>query len=230
MKTVKLSYSILNAWAHPMRQEDAVGMYLGKPLPETPQLTLGKLKHEAWANHILQHRAIPDELGGGDLANPVVEEKYEKIIPLNEDYQILIRGMVDLVDGEYLYDWKCGVGEPAAYVSTMQLDYYKLLLPQVKEGQYRCFNPYNKKVTIGVKYLSEANAEAAVEHILTFGSEMIQYLEANKLLKDYNPNWREEPASQKQLDYLASLGGAITDGMTRGQASEKIDALRKATA
>ena len=45
--TVKLSYSILNAWAHG-QWEQAVGYYVGQPLPATPEMELGRVKHEQW--------------------------------------------------------------------------------------------------------------------------------------------------------------------------------------
>jgi hypothetical protein len=34
---------------------------------------------------------------------------------------------------------------------------------------------------VGVKLLRKANAEAALEHVLTFGLEMIDYLKSQKL-------------------------------------------------
>jgi len=33
--------------------------------------------------------------------------------------------------------------------------------------------------------LTEDNAENALNHIITYGGEMIQYLESNRLLKNY---------------------------------------------
>ena len=186
MTTVKLSYSILSAWAHPMRQEQAVGMYLGQPLPATPEMELGKLKHEIWANEIEKDRTkLPDELGGTKLNDPVIEQKYQKIIPLTEDIQILLRGMPDCTDGDTIYEFKCGKGEPGMYVDSLQLDYYKLFYPQAKQGIYNCHNPYTKELRRGWKNLDRDNAEAALEHVITFGSEMINYLQAEKLLINY---------------------------------------------
>lgn len=181
--TIKLSYSILNAWMQG-RFEESVAQYLGKPFPATPQMELGKTKHEIWQYHIDKYKTLPEELGGGGLIDPLTERKYEKLIPLGK-YSILFRGVIDLEDDNILTDFKCGLGEPGNYLNGWQLDAYKLLRPDAIEGRYRCFNPYTNSYTVGVKYLSENNAEKALENIVTFGGELIQYLESQKLLVDY---------------------------------------------
>jgi hypothetical protein len=184
MKTVKLSYSILHAWEQ-KRFEDAIGMYLGKELPENPYLELGKLKHKQWADWTQATGTIHPELGTEKLVKPIVEQKYEKLIPFSDDIQILIRGIIDMEDGDWITDYKCGIGTPSSYIEAWQLDLYKLLRPHATIGQYICFDPYREVVARGIKYLHDSNAEYALEQIITHGGEMINYLEINKLLKDY---------------------------------------------
>lgn len=201
MKTIKLSYSIINAWASG-NWEEAVSMYLGKDLPENPYLTLGKMFHEKWEKYILETSKMPDELGGQHIDNPIVETKYQKLISMGDKYQILLRGVIDLEcveDGEViLQDHKCGIGKASSYVDSMQLNYYKLLRPHATIGRYACHNPYKcealcqaKKLDkhacygYGIKFLNDDNTENALNHIITYGSEIIQYLEVNKLLKDF---------------------------------------------
>lgn len=201
MITIKLSHSILAAWAE-YRYEDAVGMYLGKELPESPYLELGKVKHKLWENYVNKHGELPAELGGGKIDKPQTEKKWQKIIPLSDNYQILLRGVIDLesVDGkdDVITDYKCGIGTPTSYVDKVQLDYYKLLRPQATLGRYICHNPYKCEAwcsrrlqephncfTVGIKYLSDKNAQNALEHLITYGSEFINYLEVSKLIIDY---------------------------------------------
>jgi hypothetical protein len=43
-------------------------------------------------------------------------------------------------------------------------------------------------------------------------------------------NWRDEPASKKQLDYLAALRVRVNGPLTKGQASRMIDAARQGDA
>jgi hypothetical protein len=39
--------------------------------------------------------------------------------------------------------------------------------------------------TSGIKFLGQKEAENALEHIITYGGEIIDYLQSQKLLKDY---------------------------------------------
>lgn len=184
MTTVKLSHSILSAWSSG-NFEQAIGQYLGNQLPATPAMELGKIKHELWAGYIQSKGNLPEELGADQLVEPIVEQKYQKFIPFSDDIQILIRGVIDLEDEDIITDFKCGMGEPKSYIDKLQLDYYKLLRPNAKMGRYICFNPYTNVVRRGIKFLHTTDAENALNHILTYGGEMIDYLQANKLLKDF---------------------------------------------
>ncbi len=191
MKTLKLSYSILKQWSEG-HYDEAVGQYLGKPFPTTPYMELGRIKHEIWEKYTLKHGKMHPELGGDELFNPIPERKYEKLLPFNDDYQILLRGVVDLSDtppwlegNERLVEYKSGMKNATGYVDEMQLDYYKLLRPKAVLGEYRCFNPYFGTTTRGIKFLNDSNAEAALNHIYTYGGELLQYLLANKLFVDY---------------------------------------------
>ena len=185
MITVKLSYSIINAWASG-NFEQAVGYYLGQDFPATPAMELGRLKDQLWSDYAVKNKQIHPEIGGGELADPVVQQKYEKIIPFSDDIQILLRGVPDTLDKpETLYEYKCGNTTASQYIDKLQLDYYKLLLPGLKIGYYLCFNPYNNTYTKGIKYLNTSNAETAMEHLITHGGELIDYLRMQKLLKNY---------------------------------------------
>lgn len=199
MKTIKLSYSILNAWSEG-RFEDAIAMYLGKQLPSVPWLELGKLKHEYWALYVLRTKELPPELGGGPIINPIVEQKYQKLLPFSDDMQILLRGSLDLEsdNGLRITDYKCGLSVPSSYVDKFQLDYYKVLRPRAKIGEYICHNPYkcdalcakqpdepHRCYSIGIKFLNDVNAESALNHIMTYAGEIINTLQHERLLIDY---------------------------------------------
>lgn len=186
MKVLKLSHTIISAWKE-SRFEEAVALYLGRGIPETPAMTLGKLYDEKWSKYIEEHRELPDELGGDELESPRTQIKYQLRIPLSDEYEILLRGVPDLVTLNQIIDFKCGRTEAGAYVDKMQLDYYSLFLPDRKEGVYICFNPYTKRVTRGIKFLDDRNREAALNDIITFGGEILQYLLANRLFRDWRP-------------------------------------------
>lgn len=184
MKTLKLSYSIISNWKQG-RYEEAIGQYLGKPLPATDVMELGKLYDQRWNEHIEKFGKLPDELGGEDLVDPKVQKKYQVIIPFTDEYQILLRGVLDIEEPHRITDNKCGRTEAISYVDYTQLDYYSIFKPDISEGLYRCYNPYMESLTVGVKYFSQETREAAIEEIITFGGEILEYLLANKLFIDY---------------------------------------------
>jgi hypothetical protein len=192
MKTIKLSYSVLLNWSQG-RIDEAVAQYLGKPIPDTPQMQLGRIKHEIWANYTLKHGSMHPEVGGDPMFEPMVEKKYEKLLPFSDDYQILLRGVLDafdappFLDGERIIEYKSGMGTATSYVDSLQTDYYKLLRPKAVLAEYRCYNPYFKTFTKGIKFLSDKNSEMALNHIYTYGGEMLDYLLMNKLLINYKP-------------------------------------------
>lgn len=184
MKTLKLSYSILNQWKM-NRYEDAIASYLGKPFPATPAMELGKLYDLKWNKYIEDTKTLPAELGGGELTNPTVQRKFQVVIPFSDDYQILLRGVMDLLEDDVITDYKCGRTEAISYVDTSQLDYYSIFKPKIPTGRYLCYNPYTDSLTVGIKYLNDSVRDNAINEILTMGGEMLDYLLANKLFIDY---------------------------------------------
>lgn len=184
MKTLKLSHTIISMWKEG-KYEDAIGMYLGKDLPCTPAMELGKLYDQKWNEYIEKTGELPKELGGGKLTKPRVQIKYMVRIPLSEEYEILLRGVPDLTEPNTITDFKCGRTEANGYVSKMQLDYYSLFKPEATVGRYLCYNPYKDSLTVGIKFLTQENRDNALNDIVTYGADILQYLLANKLFRDY---------------------------------------------
>jgi len=85
----------------------------------------------------------------------------------------------------------------------------------------------------------EALMQSKLGQMPTFEMTNSIYHETNKwLISDRIQKEREggrtdqesrdgEPATQKQLSYIKDLGGVVRDGMTKGEASTMIEALRK---
>lgn len=184
MKTIKLSYSIINTWSRG-DYEQAISYYLGHDYPKTPAMELGSLKDKLWTDYALKNKSLHSDVGGGLLKNPTIQKKYEKVLPFSKDIQILLRGVPDIYDDYKIIDFKCGQTQASSYLESYQLDYYKIFLPEAVEGIYLCHNPYTKKLTKGIKFLTQKNVDQALNHLFTFGGEIIEYLLANKLLVDY---------------------------------------------
>jgi len=184
MKTLKLSHSIINAWKQG-RFEDAISMYTGGQIPLTPAIELGRLYDEKWDKEVSITSSLPKEFGGGPLESPRTQIKYQLVIPFSEEYQILLRGVPDVITDTEIIDFKCGRTEAINYISSRQLDYYSLFVPDRKIGKYLCYNPYTMKITIGVKFLDEELRKDALNEIVTYSGEILQYLLANKLFRNW---------------------------------------------
>jgi hypothetical protein len=184
MKTIKLSYTILNAWAKG-HQEDAISYYLGKEIPSTPAMDLGKLKHQEWELFAVKNKTLRKELGGDRLINPLIEQKHSLLLDFSDQYQILIRGVIDVEDQDLAIDYKCGKGKCSNYISSFQAPVYKVLRPNLKRFMYICYDPYIKTVERGLYFLSDKVAEDGLNFIYTYGGEIISYLESQKLIIDY---------------------------------------------
>lgn len=184
MKIFKLSYTIISLWKQ-HRYEDSIAAYIGKSLPSTPSMELGTIYDKKWSEFVDKTNRLPDELGGNKLENPRTQIKYQMRIPFSEEYEILLRGIPDIVDDEYIIDTKCGRTDASSYVDRLQLDYYSLFLPDRTVGKYICFNPYRNTHTVGIKFLSQESREVALEEIVTYGGEILSYLLINKLFVDY---------------------------------------------
>ncbi len=95
-----------------------------------------------------------------------------------------LRGMMDLVLPEVGYDWKSGTTSSSQWANGMQHKVYQVLYPNLKRFEYHAFNPYAKAseaVTVSIVHLNEKTKEEGVEWVVTYASEMKNYIEQNNL-------------------------------------------------
>lgn len=190
MMTIKLSFTILNAWSQ-KRFDDSIAYYLGKKIPKPLYFELGDVKDSLWNKHAIEKGARHPDLGGKPLINPEIQAKRERLIKFSDEYQILFRGRLDEIEGEenrrVITDWKCGKNDAVDYMSknSYQLDCYHLLEPKTHLGQYICYNPYTQQTKVGVKYFGEHTIDRALNFILTNAGEFINYAQSQKMLVDY---------------------------------------------
>lgn len=177
MSRIRLSYSILNAWSRG-DYENALNMYFRKPTPTTPAMELGKKYHCEWENYIIKNQRIPKIFGHDKLNNPQPEVKIEK--DLNDWLQIV--GVIDLYEPDTLTgrDWKSGTTEVNQYANGYQHKFYQILIPKMQQFYYHSFNPYNNEVSTAKIYLTNNTLQDGVEWVVTFASEIKNYLEENK--------------------------------------------------
>lgn len=179
----RFSFSILSAWAG-NDWERAVAMWMREPFAPTPQMELGKKLHEEWEAEGRATGCLPAVFGGKPLNKPRFEKETKREFMLNDWLQIV--GVLDVNEADIdITDYKSGVTPATAYSNGWQHKVYHVLYPQAKRFIYRVFNPYTKTVTVAIVHLTPQTLQQGVEWILTNGSDMRAYLEANELKAPY---------------------------------------------
>lgn len=171
----RASFSVLNTWAMGDWQR-AIEMYLKLPYEPTPQMIEGSKYHQEWQNEIVTKNKLPQVFGGSPLKNPKAELKLEKQLT---DWLELV-GIIDLYDGDTIYDWKTGKSKQNA--DGFQLKVYQILIPTARRGEIHHYDQYIKKVDVSVVHLTDKTLKEAVEWVVTFSSEMYHYLKQNGLI------------------------------------------------
>jgi hypothetical protein len=182
MQTFRASYSTLAAWARG-DYDLALGMYFKTTDFDTEAMALGRALHEEWEREIKASNNMPAVFGGKPIPGEYKAEVFarKQLAPWLE-----LRGMLDLMVPEWAagFDWKSGTTPSSAWANSMQHKVYQVLYPQLKRFEYHAFNPYAKAseaVTVSIVHLDEQTKEDGVEWVVTYASEMKNYIEQNNL-------------------------------------------------
>lgn len=176
MKIFRCSFSVLDPWSRG-DYDEAVRRFYKTDQTVTPQMEMGRLKHEEWRTETTKTGCFPKDFGGARLKNPQCELKMECLL----DGWIQFVGIIDLLENQTITDYKTGVASSLTYVRTMQLPCYQVLAKEngiaTNQAVIRHFNQYTTKVTSSYKYLTPETEEAGREWITTFASEMASSLQ-----------------------------------------------------
>ncbi len=176
MTNFRVSFSILEPWSRG-DYEEAINRYLRRPTITTPQMAEGKVLHEQWREYTEKTKKLPEVFGGAELVNPECELKMTCQI----DDWIEFVGVIDLLDGHTIHDYKTGGANSLKYISSMQLKCYQFLaiengyVPTVAYINH--FNQYTKQVTNSKAYLSDYTKNLARDWIVTYASELHEAIE-----------------------------------------------------
>lgn len=181
MPKFRASYSVLSTWARG-DIDRAVEMYFKLSTYDTPQMKAGREYHDAWDLEVSETGCMPQVFGGRKLNNPITERKIVKQI---EDWLELV-GVVDLVDGELMVDYKTGKTPSSAYTNGFQHCLYSILVPEAKMFEYHHYDQYNKTKDMQILHLSEQTYMDGMDYLITHASDMHSFLEENQLYERYN--------------------------------------------
>lgn len=184
MKIFRASYSTLSAWARG-DYDLALGMYFKTTDFDTEAMALGRAFHDEWEREIRASQCMPAVFGGAPLPD---EYKAEVFARRQLADWLELRGKLDLRLPLIGYDWKSGTTPSSQWANGMQHNVYQVLYPGLKRFEYHAFNPYAKAseaVTVSVVHLDEQSKEQGVEWVVTYASEMKNYIEQNNLEQQF---------------------------------------------
>lgn len=181
MKTIKVSYSILDKWAKG-KTDDAIQMYLGKlDIGDIPAVKLGREKHEEWEKEIRITKKTPAVFGARQLNEPKPEIYLRK--QLND--WLILSGRLDLLDTLMFdgkptvtgFDWKTGSSAANAFNNSWQHKCYKILFPNMERFEYHAWNPHTGEITMSILHLNACDLNDAVDWVVGQASDMKHQLE-----------------------------------------------------
>ncbi len=183
---IKVSYSILNAWAEG-KYEDAIKYFFKLDVIKTPQMLEGQRYHKTWENEILKTKKLPELFGAKQLINPSPEQ----YIKVDVNDWLILSGKIDCYDKPTIYEFKTGKQNSEDIVRSKQPGVYAVLSTLNKQyadrAEIYCYNQYlkNDNKTMSIVYLSDKVLEDALNWIETLAGEIKNYLEDNKLFEKY---------------------------------------------
>lgn len=173
---IRVSYSILNSWAHG-DTDRAVAPYIGEVVEPTEAMIHGRERHEAFERETLRTHCLPKCFGGRKLKNPKLELTTKKIRKLTD--WCYLTGVLDVKDGEVAIDYKTGVTPANDYASSKQHECYQILYPDIKRFEYHCENqhvPIKDRYTTAIIHLNKQTLQDGLEWVLTEAAELREFL------------------------------------------------------
>ena len=178
---LRVSFSLLDAWSRG-EHERAIANYLHKDYPSTPQMDEGKKWHEENAKQIAENKMTLKEFGSLKFKKPSVELELEA--PYNELF--IVKGTIDTLDGEDLWEYKTGKRSATSYLSSMQLSFYAMLctlreLP-IKRLNVMKYNQYEDKWSWAFKWYSPLVVDEARNFVDSLTPEIYDYFDKHNIL------------------------------------------------
>jgi len=180
----RASYTILSLWES-NRWEDAIKVYFKLDTFCTPQMAAGKELHKKWEAETMRTKCLPAVLGGAPLKDPKVEHK---IVASLAPWLNLV-GVIDLNDGDTLYEYKSGVQSSEQYASGKQHGVYALLAREAgydpKLIKIYHYNQYTKRKDLSLIWVTDKLVADAREWVETIAGEMQNYYLTNKIYERF---------------------------------------------
>jgi hypothetical protein len=178
MDKFRASFSTLNLWSSG-DYDNAIAGYFKTRQFISPQMAEGKRYHETWESEVTRTKCLPTIFGGSFLKEPKMELKIVKQL----DNWLELVGVIDLYSDYTIYDYKTGKTSSQSMVNSMQLPVYKILIPEANKGVILHYDQYLKQTEVSYLYLTDKIYDKALEWVVTYSSEMFNYINDNQIDK-----------------------------------------------
>ena len=175
---LRLSYSLLSQWASG-NIDEAVALYLHKPMPSSQAMDDGKKYHEAWEASIKETKQVTIGKTQIKFADP--RSELPVIVSYNDRWDI--KAVFDCLDEPILYEFKTGKTDIMTYARSYQLPLYFLVAQlagiEIVQARLIRHNQHNGETELMVIWNDEQMVEKARNYIDTLGPEIYDYFVKN---------------------------------------------------
>jgi hypothetical protein len=182
----KASFSTLDVW-YKGDYERAIKYYFKLDKFQSPEMAQGEELHKRFKRFIDKEKKLPAIFGGRPLAKPFIAEKF---LNAQVDSWLELRGRLDLHDGTIITDFKTGQKTANEYANSWQGAVYSVLCTLCKipvtAVDYHTYDQYSKKAGFARVWVTDKLLEDGYNWILTYSSEMHDYLLKNGLYQKYD--------------------------------------------
>jgi len=174
VKKLRVSYTLLSVWASG-RTDDAVNIYLHKPMPKTRQMEEGIKWDEMQMKNIEKEKKLTKEFNSFAFIDPKTQMKLE--IPYNEKVTLVIKP--DVYDSPMIMELKTGKRSASSYLNSKQLDMYGLgcHLAGLEVGKIVVirYDQYKNEADWAFKYMDEGILDSARNYIDSLYPEIYEH-------------------------------------------------------
>lgn len=181
MKKLRVSYTLLSTYASG-RVDDAVNLYLHKPMPKTRQMEEGIKWDEMQMENIAKEKKLTKEFNLFAFTDPKPQLKLE--IDYNDRVTLVCK--LDVYDSPMIMELKTGKRSASSYLNSKQLDMYGLgcHLAGLEVGKIVVirYDQYKGEADWAFKYMDEDVIESARNYIDSIFPEIYSHFDSIGIL------------------------------------------------
>lgn len=176
-----VSYSLINSWIRG-NPDEAISTYFHLSTPVSAAVDYGLKWHDETAKYITEHKKFPKNVINASLSDPKCEVVLE--VPFNE--KVSLKGRLDVLDRDILYEFKTGKLKAMQWANTMQIPMYFLMAElagiEIKHAVIIHINQHKNTTDWCIVPNTPKKREEARNFIESYSTEIYDYFEKEGLI------------------------------------------------